>query len=124
MILYFCGKRMAWGSSKIITIKYFTNESRLYNLIMCFNLLRLSYKFLYVFMKKISINLSSVLCKSLIEMHECEDKMIHLIYPCLITRLLTHLKITIPSNILQFPLSAKPISNHSIKWMSIKRMCS
>ena len=126
MISYFCGKPMEWGSNKTITTKCFTNESCLYNLIMCFNLLPLSYrntvikeraKFLYAFMKKVSIDLLSVLRKSLIELHEYEDKMTHLIYPCLITRLLTHLKITIPSNIPQLPLLAKPISNHSIKRM-------
>ena len=69
-------------------------------------------------MTKVSIDLSSVICKSLIEVHECEDKMSHLIHPCLITRLLTHLKITIPSNIPQLSRSAKPIDKSSIKWIS------
>ena len=66
-------------------------------------------------MTKVSIDLPSVICKSLIEVHECEDKMSHLIHPCLITRLLTHLKITIPLNIPQLPRSAKPIGRSSIK---------
>ena len=118
---------MAWGSSKTITTKSFTDESRMYNLIICFDLLPLSHwntitktwaKFLYTFMTKVSIDLPSVICKSLIEVHECEDKMSHLIHPCLITRLLTHLKITIPSNIPQLSRSAKPIDKSSIKWIS------
>ena len=112
MISHFCGKPMAWGSSKTITTKSFTDESHMYNLIMCFNLFSLSHKnmitkaqakFLYAFMIKISIDLPSIICKSLIEIHEYENKMTHLIYPCLITQLLTHLKITIPSNIPQLP---------------------
>lgn len=127
MISYFCGMPMEWGSTKTITTKCFTPESRLYNLIMCFNLLPLSHrntvtkeraKFLYAFMKKVSIDLPSVLYKSLIEMHECEDKMTKLIHPCLITRLFTYLNIKIPSTIPQFPLSAKPINDHSMKRMS------
>jgi hypothetical protein len=126
MMTHFYGKPMAWGSSKTITTKSFTDESNMYNLIMCFNLLPLSHrntitkaraKFLYAFMTKVFIDLPSVICKSLIEMHECEDKMSHLIYPCLITRLLTHLKIMIPSNIPQLPQSAKPIGKSSIKQM-------
>jgi hypothetical protein len=126
MISHFCGKPMAWGSSKTITTKSFTDESHMYNLIMCFNLFSLSHrntitkaraKFLYAFMTKVSIDLSSIICKSLIEMHKYENKMSHLIYPCLITRLFTHLKITIPSNIPQLPQSTKPIGKSSIKRM-------
>jgi hypothetical protein len=63
-------------------------------------------KFLYAFMTKVSIDLPSVICKSLIEMYEYEDKMSHLIHPYLITRLLTH---NDPLNIPQLPRSAKPI---------------
>ena len=94
MMTHFCSKPMAWGFSKTITIKSFTDESRMYNLIMCFNLLLLSHrntitqaraKFLYAFITKVSIDLPSVICKSFIEIHECEDKMSYLIYPCLIT---------------------------------------
>ncbi len=47
-------------------------------------------KFLYAFITEVSIDLPSVICKSLIEIYEYEDKMSHLIHPCLITRLLTH----------------------------------
>ena len=43
MISHFCGKHMAWGSSKTITTKSFTDESRMYNLIICFDLLPLSH---------------------------------------------------------------------------------
>jgi hypothetical protein len=127
MISYFSGMPTEWGSTKTITTKGFTPESRLYNLIMCFNILPLSHrntvtkeraKFLYAFMKKVSIDLPSVLCKSLIEMHECEDKMTNLIYPCLITRLFTYLNIKIPSTIARFPPPAKPINDHSLKRMS------
>ena len=75
-------------------------------------------KFLYAFMKKVSIDLPSVLCKALIEMHECEDKMTNLIYPCLITRLFTYLKIKIPSTISLIRLSQKPINAHSLTRMS------
>ena len=44
MMTHFCSKPMAWDFSKTITIKSFTDESRMYNLIMCFNLLLLSHR--------------------------------------------------------------------------------
>jgi hypothetical protein len=127
MISHFCGKTMAWDSSNKAGTHYYTCETRAYNLIMCFNLLPLSHrntiskvrvKFLYAFMTGVSIDLPSVICNSLIEMHQCQDKTSHLIHPSPITRLHTYLKITIPSTIPRVPRSTQPIDKTSISQIS------
>ena len=119
---YFSEKTMAWGSSSKCGSQSFTAKTRVFNLIMSFNILPLSHwntlsksraRFLYAFMKGVSIDLPSVICREMIEMHHCKDTASLLNYPCLITRLFTYLKITLPSGTLCYPRVALPIEKSS-----------
>ena len=120
---YFSEKTMAWGSSSKCGSQSFTAKTRVFNLIMSFNILPLSHwntlsksraRFLYAFMKGVSIDLPSVICREMIEMHHCKDTSSLLNYPCLITRLFTYLKITLPSRTLCYPRVGLPIDKFSL----------
>ena len=105
MMELFCGKTIAWGTKKTNTTTEFTCEARLFNLVMSQNLLPVSHKntfglrqaqFLYALMTGVSIDLPSVICNSLITMHQSKDASLSLIHPCAITHILTHLNMNFP----------------------------
>uniref|UniRef100_A0A2N9ERH9 Putative plant transposon protein domain-containing protein n=1 Tax=Fagus sylvatica TaxID=28930 RepID=A0A2N9ERH9_FAGSY len=119
---YFSEETIAWGSSSKCGSQSFTAKTRVFNLIMSFNILPLSHwntlsksraRFLYAFMKGVSIDLPSVICREMIEMHHCKDTASLLNYPCLITRLFTYLEITLPSGTLCYPRVALPTDKSS-----------